>query len=124
MHGVLPHVARRQTLGVTVAVIRDPKAAKEAVAFRVFPNWLLFIDEIERLTARQALSKRFNPNHNDWAVRTEIEKVGGTRTLALKAVGVVDIPDAQEGPTINPEERARRDAYREHLPNGKYYGKT
>ncbi|HEV2662791.1 MAG TPA: hypothetical protein VGU68_19450 [Ktedonobacteraceae bacterium] len=96
-----------------MAVIRDPKAIKEAVAF--------FTDEIERLAARQALSKRFNPNHNDWAARTEIEKVVGAKTLRMHAAGALDIPDAIEGPPISPEERARRDAYREHLPNGRLH---
>jgi hypothetical protein len=59
-----------------MAVTRDPKAAQELVRF--------FQEKIVQARAREALSERFNPKHgkDDHTMRTELEKLGGARTLA------------------------------------------
>jgi hypothetical protein len=88
-----------------VAVARDPEAAQELVRF--------FQEKIVQARAREALSERFNPNHNGRTMQTELEKLGGARTLARLATGELDGPD--EGPVIDPDERRRRDLYRKHV---------
>lgn len=94
----------------------DPVAAEKL--------YRAFSEQLTQYDARRALSKRFNPNHNDRAMRTELEKLGGARTLVARTVELMDIPDAKEGPPLDSEERRRRDAYRVHLPNGKPYKVT
>lgn len=76
-------------------------------------------EQMQQATARYALSARFNPNHNDRFMRTEMEKLAGATSLVRKATGELEIP--VEGPPINPKERRRRDEYREYLPNGRFY---
>jgi hypothetical protein len=78
------------------------------------------LEKLQCLAARDNLAREFDPDYTGASsfTRREMEMLRGAERVARLELGDRSVPsDAEEGPKISAEERAKRDEYRKHVVN-------